>query len=113
MSEEIDIQKAIDFIYKGGKEYAQAKAEVVYIENFLKSKKAILMKEAMLAGSKSVAAAEIEAYSSNDYIGLLEALKQATEKAEGLRWGITAAQARVDVWRSTEASNRRIDRVTL
>ena len=112
MNDEIDIQKAISFIYTGGKEYAQAKAEVVYIENFLKSKKAILMKDAMKAGSKSVAAAEIEAYSHKEYMDLLEALKEATEKAEGLRWGITAAQARIDCWRSLEASNRRMDRVT-
>ena len=108
-----DINDSIDFIYRSGNEYASAKAEVTYLTEFLKSKRAILTKEAMAKGSKSVAAAEIEALSHPEYITLLEGLRDATKTAEGLRWGITAAQARIDCWRSLEASNRRMDRVTM
>jgi hypothetical protein len=52
----------------------------------------------------------MEAYADSEYIELLKAIKTATEVAEGLRWHIVAAQARIDVWRSTEASNRAMDR---
>jgi hypothetical protein len=41
------------------------------------------------------------------------AIKQAVEEEEKIRWMLIAAQARVDVWRSQEASNRAIDKLTL
>ncbi len=47
-----------------------------------------------------------------EYQALLKGLQAAVEKAEELRWKLIAAQARVDVWRSQEASNRTMDRVT-
>jgi hypothetical protein len=65
----------------------------------------------MSNGVKTVAAAEIEAYSDNEYIQHLLAIEEATEQAEALRWALVAAQARVDVWRSLEASNRTMDRL--
>jgi hypothetical protein len=108
-----DINKAIDFIFTEGKKQGQAKAEVTYLTEFLKSKKAILTKDALVKGAKSVAAAELEALSNPDYIGLLDGLKEATEKAESIKWSLVSAQARIDCWRSLEASNRRMDRVAM
>lgn len=108
-----DIQKAISYMYTGGKEYGNAKASVTYITEFLKSKRSILMKEAMANGAKSVAAAEIEALSHPDYIALLDGIREATEKAESMRWALIAAQSKVDVWRSEQASNRMMDKVTM
>jgi len=108
---EIDINTAVDYIYTHGKKYAEAKAHLAYVEEFRKSKKAMLMKTAMVNGVKTVAAAEIEAYADVEYIELLKGIAAATEAAEALRWGLVAAQARVDVWRSLEASNRTMDRL--
>ena len=108
---EIDINTAVDFIYTHGKKYAEAKAHLAYVEEFRKSKKAMLMKHAMTNGVKTAAAAEIEAYSAMEYIEHLKAIEAATEQAEALRWALVAAQARVDVWRSLEASNRTMDRL--
>ena len=108
---EIDINTAVDFIYTHGKKYAEAKAHLAYVEEFRKSKKAMLMKHAMANGVKTVTAAEMEAYSAMEYIEHLKAIEQATEQAEALRWALVAAQARVDVWRSLEASNRTMDRL--
>jgi hypothetical protein len=108
---EKDINDAVDFIYTHGKKYAEAKAHLAYVEEFRKSKKAMLMKHAMTNGVKTVAAAEIEAYAAMEYIEHLKAIEEATSVAEGLRWGLVAAQARVDVWRSLEASNRTMDRM--
>jgi hypothetical protein len=42
----------------------------------------------------------------------LEGLREAVEKAEELRWMLIAAQARLDIYRTQEASNRAIDRNT-
>ncbi len=106
-----DINDAVDYIYSHGQKYAKAKGELTYLEEFRKSKKSILMKHAMANGVKTVAAAEIEAYADEEYIELLRGIEAATEAAEGLRWGLVAAQARVDVWRSTVASNRTMARL--
>jgi hypothetical protein len=111
MSTQTDINAAVDYIYSHGQKYAHAKGELAYLEEFRKSKKSMLMKTAMANGIKTVAAAEIEAYADMEYVELLKGIAAATEAAEGLRWGLVAAQARVDVWRSTEASNRTMDRL--
>ena len=92
-------------------QFGEAKAQRVYLEEFRKSKKAMLMKHAMTNGVKTSAAAEMEAYAAMEYIEHLKAIEQATEQAESLRWALVAAQARVDVWRSLEASNRTMDRL--
>jgi hypothetical protein len=107
MSRDIDPHEAIDFIYRGGLKLAKARAERTYMEEYRKSLKAILMKQ---SGESSVAAQEREAYSHPDYLAHLRALQTAVENEEALRWGIVAAEARIDVWRSQEASNRRVDR---
>ena len=101
--------KAIEYIITNSGKYAEAKANRVYIEQFLKSKKAMLMVE---TAGKSVAAAEVDALAHRDYIELLEGLKAAIEIEEKLKWMLTAAQAKVEVWRSLEASARVVDRAT-
>jgi len=53
-----------------------------------------------------------QAYAHPEYQALLKGLQAAVEAAEELRWQLIAAQARIDVWRSQEASNRTMDRVT-
>ncbi len=103
----IDPNSAIDYMVKTAPAYAKAKAERVYLEEFRKSKKAILMQN---HADKPIGAQEREAYAHAEYIGLLGALRIAVEEEETLRWTLVAAQARVEVWRSQEASNRTIDK---
>jgi hypothetical protein len=55
---------------------------------------------------------EADAYAHPEYQAVLEGLREAVEEAERLRWMLIAAQARVDVYRTQEASNRSIDRST-
>jgi hypothetical protein len=98
-----DPNKAIDFIFENGKKFAKAKAERIYLEEYRKSLKAILMKRSM---ETAIGAQEREAYAHEEYRQLLEGLKVAVEEEEELRWSLVAAQARVEVWRSQEASNR-------
>ena len=107
--ETIDPHKSIDFMIRNAKAYAQAKAKVTYLEQFRKSKKAILFASAM---GNTIADKESYAYSHPEYLELLEGLKAAVEEAERLRWMLVAAQARIDVYRTQEASNRSLDRIT-
>jgi len=105
-----DINDAVDYLYTHGRKYAEAKSHRVYLEEYRKSQKAMLMKAAMRKGIKAVNAAEIEAYADPAYIEVLKGLEAAVEKEEELRWGLVSAQARIDVWRSQEASNRTFDK---
>jgi hypothetical protein len=104
-----DANEAIDFIYKNSRPFAQAKANRIYCEEFRKSKKAMLMAQSTESAAN---AREQYAYSHGEYLSLLDALKQAVEIEEELRWKMVAAQARIEVWRSEEASARLMDRST-
>jgi len=104
--------EAIDYILKNRKEFAAAKAKRCHLEEFRKSKKALLMTEALKTGIEAANAQERYAYSHPDYQALLEGLAEAIEIEEFLKWGMEAARMRVDVWRSEEASNRMTDKAT-
>jgi hypothetical protein len=106
-----NISDAVDYLYTHGRKFAEARSHRVFLEEYRKSQKAMLMKAAMTNGVKTVAAAEIEAYADSAYIEVLKGLEAATEAEETLRWGLISAQARIDVWRSQEASNRAFDKV--
>jgi hypothetical protein len=107
--ETINPHEAINFMIKNAKAYAEAKANVTYLEQFRKSKKAILFANAI---GNTIADKEAYAYSHPEYLTLLDGLKEAVAEAERLRWMLVAAQARIDVFRTQEASNRHIDRAT-
>ena len=109
MSDDIDPNRAVEFIIANAGKYAQAKGQRVYLEEFRKSKKSILMAQSV---EKAAVAREQYAYSHEDYIALLGGLKAAIEVEEELKWKLTAAQIRVDIWRTREASNRNQDRAT-
>ena len=102
-----DPNRAVDYILANASKFAQAKANRVFLEEFRKSKKALLMSQST---AEAANAREQFAYSNPEYIELLQGLKEAVETEEKLRWELIAAQLRVDVWRSEEASNRNQDR---
>jgi hypothetical protein len=109
-----NISDAVDYLYTHGRKYAEAKGQRVQLEEYRKSLKAMLMKKALSDGrAKTSAAAEMEAYADQSYVELLKGLGSAVEREEELRWGLVSAQARIDVWRSQEASNRTMDKVTM
>jgi hypothetical protein len=110
--EEINPNAAVDFLLKNANLFAKAKANRIYLEEFRKSKKALLMQEAFFAGVDTMAGQERDSYARTEYRELLEGLKAAIEVEETLKWKMTAAQLRVEIWRSMEASNRLIDKST-
>jgi hypothetical protein len=97
MSEERDPHKAVDYILKHASLFAKAKAERTYIEHYRKSLKALLMKR---SGESMIGAQEREAYAHSEMIALLDGLKAAVEIEEKLKWDITAAQLRVEIWKA-------------
>ena len=81
--------KAIEFIMANAPKYAKAKAERMYLEEFRKTKKALLMKQAMEAGFESAVSQEREAYAHPEYQQLLQGLGIAIEQEESLKWMLT------------------------
>jgi hypothetical protein len=114
MSEKlIDPQAAVDFMIAKSKAYAQAEANKVYMEELRKTIKAEEMIKAEMRDHKTAVMQEREAYASQRYKDHLLALQQAVEIREELRWMLIAAQARIEVWRSQEASNRAEGKATI
>jgi len=112
----IDPQAAVDFMISKSAEDAQAEANKVYMEELRKTIKAEEMKSAENNSNgeyKTAAMQEREAYASPRYKAHLQALKQAVEERERLRWMLIAAQERIAVWRTQETSNRNIMKATL
>jgi len=102
---EKQVEAALDYIRDNASEYAKAKSERVYLEQFRKSKKAILMNQ--VEGAEHVRASY--AYAHPEYLEIIEGLRQAVEIEEKLKWIIEAARIKVDVWRTQAANNRMID----
>ena len=86
--------------------YAKARAEQGYLEDFRKSKLAILSKVYMEKGCESVAAQEREARSDPEYLQVLQGLREATEKAEAAYWELKIAEWGVKIWQSKQATTR-------
>jgi hypothetical protein len=59
-----------------------------------------------------MAGQERDAYARQEYRDLLDGLKTAVEVEETLKWKMTAAQLRVEIWRTLQANNRLIDKST-
>jgi len=110
MSNERDPHKAVDYIIANAKKFAKAKAERVYLEEYRKSLKSLLMKRSL---EESIGAQEREAYAHEEYRQLLGGLKEAVEVEEKLRWDLIAAQARVEIWRTEQANLRAEGKATI
>jgi hypothetical protein len=95
--------KAIQFLIDTAEPYSRAKASRIFLEGFLKSRKAQLMSQ---AGTEVLGKQETFAYAHADYIEILEGIREAVEKEERFRYLMVAAQARIEVWRTEQYSAR-------
>ena len=99
---EINPERAIRYIMEKAPMFAQAKANRVFLENYISTVKSKLMlEEEGTLGHK-----DAYAKSHPDYIAQLEALKIATEQEEHLKYMLLAAQAKIDVWKTMEFTKR-------
>ena len=100
-SDEVD--KAVEFLRVNARPAAQAKANRIYLEEYRKVVKASIMREAI---SDALGAQEARAYADARYKTHLEALREAIEKDEYARWMMTAAEAKIEAWRTQQANAR-------
>jgi predicted O-linked N-acetylglucosamine transferase (SPINDLY family) len=103
-------EEAAETIRQIAPAYGEAKAQRVYLDEFRKSKKALLMKDALKLGVEAANAQEREAYADPAYHQLLKGLAMAVEQEETLKWQLEAARLDIEVWRTREATNRMQDR---
>ena len=103
----IDHEKALTTLAKVGPEFAKAKGARVLLEESLRVVKA---EQTSKAEGSSIAAREMAALMSDEYKAAVKDYAAAVEVEEGYRRRLIAAEAAIELWRSLEASNRRIDR---
>ena len=91
---------------------AKARADRLYLEEFKKTKKALLMQQAAEGNpSMTIGVQEREAYAHPEYVEFLEGYRVAIENDEKARFGVLAAQITVDAWRSQQANERAMGKI--
>lgn len=106
MITEKEVEAANDYIRDNAPKYAKAKSERVYLQEFRKSKLAILYNTQKDGTDK---AKDSYAHAHPEYLEVIEGIRSAVEEEETINWRMKAAQEKVDIWRTQQANNRRID----
>lgn len=87
-------------------QYAEAKSHRVYLDEFRKSLHAILMKEAEVAGAKTVSAQDRDAYAHERYQEHLKVLRDCVEREEKSRYHLKRIEMEYEIWRTQQANER-------
>lgn len=103
MISETDIERAVVWLAENAGKAAKARAEREYLSEYRKALKALLMRE---NSDLPLAAQEREAYANQAYAAHLEALRDAIEADEKMRWLQAAAEAKVSAWQTQQRSLR-------
>tara|TARA_R100000329_G_scaffold32552_2_gene30216 strand:- start:2247 stop:2585 length:339 start_codon:yes stop_codon:yes gene_type:complete len=101
-----EIQKILYDAEQKAKQFAQAESDRVYLEEFKKSKLAILMKEFQQQGFGAISAQEREARSHDEYIELLKGLTEATKKSMQLKYELKVIEWKVMLHQTKQADRR-------
>ena len=105
MIEESEVEKAVDWLRDNSIKAAQARANRIYLEEYRKALKSIIMKEHT---DLPVSAQEREAYADHRYQTHLRAIKDAVADDEYQRFMRHSAEAKIEAWRSLSANHRAI-----
>jgi hypothetical protein len=90
-----------------GEKYAEAEANRIYLLEYRKSLKAILMTQAEAdAPGMALQKQERFAYSHKDYLELLQGIKAAVYESAKLRHQIKVMDTRFETWRTKQATLR-------
>lgn len=116
MITEEQVQESVDFLFVSSVDAAQARANRSVLEQGLKRVKAIAMQTARdeherLTNAKASYAAtlqERDAYASDAYGTALDGLKEAIFADERMRALRDAHSARIEAWRTQEATKRSV-----
>lgn len=109
MVSDASIEKLLDWLRDQAPAAAQARANRIYVEEYRKSLKASLMAEHK---DKPLGVQEREAYADPRYIEHLTAIRAAVEQDERMRWMMTAADAKLEAWRTSSANERMKAKIT-
>lgn len=96
------VEAALEYLAESAEPYAEAKGRRVWLEHKLKTFKAT----AFLANEGNNAEREAQAYRSGDYQSATDELKEAVVTEEKIRALRVAAEARIEIFRTLEASKR-------
>lgn len=107
---QIDPELAAETIREKAHEFGKAKGDRVYLEEFRRSKKAMLMKDCLAMGVEAANAQEREALADPEYVSLLKGLAVAVENEETLKWQLEAARLEIEIWRTRQANERAVVR---
>lgn len=105
MIEEKEVERAVWWLAQNAPAIAQARAEMVYADEYKKSLRAILMAE---SNETAANAREQFAYAHPKYLAHLEEIKRTVLNYEKMRAMREAAQMKIEAWRSMNATYRAI-----
>ena len=97
------VDKALEWLSQNAKKAAKARAERIFLEGYTKH---LVAKLARASEASSVSGKEQEAYASHEYLEHLEAIRIAVEVDEYMRWQLTNAEAKIEVFRTLQANAR-------
>lgn len=89
--------------------YAPARAQREYLDEYRKSMLSMLMKDAERAGYTSAVSQEREARASEQYLKMLDNLKEAVFQEEKIRYHLKAVELEIELYR-TKSANQRAER---
>lgn len=98
-------KRRLDLLEKQ-KTHAKYKSKRVALEQYRKTVKARLMKEALASGITSVQAQEREAYASEEFEEVIDGLELSTRIETELYWELKLFDVEVQVWRTMQANKR-------
>ena len=90
-------------------DYAAAEANLAWLESYKHALKALKMKE---SPSPSIAGKEMDALASDEYMTYCHDLEEAKRKHTSLKLTIETAKMKVEVWRTEQATNRQVEKLT-
>lgn len=102
------VEAALDYLRDTARPAAKAEAERVYMLEYRKFLKAKLMGT---SNESVVAAQERFAYAHPDYEAHLKAMQTAIEKAKEYEFLLEAAGVKIDVWKSEQYRNRKMESI--
>jgi hypothetical protein len=100
-----EIQHIVDLI----DDYAEADANLAWLDSYKSALKALKMKDST---NPSIAGKEMDALASDEYLQYCHDLNEAKRKYTALKLTIETAKMKVEVWRTEQATNRQIEKIT-
>jgi hypothetical protein len=98
-----DAERAVDWLRDNAARMAKERATRLYMEQWIKTERASLQ---LACGDVPATRAEMIALASPRYLAALQAFREATQIDEHNRFLITAAEAKIEAWRSQESTRR-------